>query len=84
MGDFNSLLSVQDKNGPLSSITDTLAFRNVIHDLGLIDLPLLNMSFTWSNGRRLSTPERLDWALFLRIGMALSVLHTSGSAATKV
>ncbi len=62
IGDFNVLLSSQDKNGPISSISEIMAFRDVIHGLGLFDLPLLNKSFTWSNGRRLPTLERLDRA----------------------
>nr|CAD1838247.1 unnamed protein product [Ananas comosus var. bracteatus] len=62
LGDFNVLLSVQDKNGPYANITDILNFREVVHDLGLLDLPLLNKSFTWSNGRGAPTLERLDRA----------------------
>ncbi len=62
LGDFNVLLSSLDKNGPLSRPSASLAFRNIIRDLGLIDLPLLNKAFTWSNGRRLPVLERLDRA----------------------
>nr|CAD1831509.1 unnamed protein product [Ananas comosus var. bracteatus] len=62
LGDFNVLLSVQDKNGPTANVTDILNFREVVHELGLVDLPLLNKSFTWSNGRGASTLERLDRA----------------------
>ncbi len=62
IGDFNVLLSSQDKNGPISCTSEILAFRDVILDLGLIDLPLLNKSFTWSNGRRQPTLDRLDRA----------------------
>lgn len=34
-----------------------------MNDTGLIDLPLLNKAFTWTNGRRNPTLERLDRAL---------------------
>lgn len=58
--DFNVLLSVQDKNGPAVNINDILHFREVVHEIGLVDLPILNRSFTWSNGRGVPTLERLD------------------------
>lgn len=63
LGDFNVLLSLNDKNGLPSNTSDILAFREVISDLGLIDLPIMNKSYTWSNGRRSPTLERLDRAL---------------------
>nr|CAD1835780.1 unnamed protein product [Ananas comosus var. bracteatus] len=63
LGDFNVLLSLQDKNGSPSNISDILAFREAISDMGLFDLPLQNKTFTWSNGRRNPTLERLDRAL---------------------
>nr|CAD1823673.1 unnamed protein product [Ananas comosus var. bracteatus] len=60
MGDFNALLSLHDKNGPLLSTNDILQFREVVSDLGLVDLPLRNKSYTWTNGRRNPTLECLD------------------------
>ncbi len=62
MRDFNTLFSLHDKNGPPSNISSILQFRSVINELGLLDLPLLNRSFTWTNGRRRPTLERLDRA----------------------
>nr|CAD1821691.1 unnamed protein product [Ananas comosus var. bracteatus] len=63
LGDFNVLLSLNDKNGLPSNTSDILAFREVISDVGLINLPIMNKSYTWSNGRRSPTLERLDRAL---------------------
>ncbi len=63
LGDFNVPISCSDKNGPPSSSVDILNFISVVADTGLIDLPLLNKSFTWSNGRRTPTLECLDRAL---------------------
>ncbi len=63
LGDFNVLLSSSDKNAHPSNTYDILNFRSVVADTGLIDLPLRNKSFTWSNGRRIPTLERLDRAL---------------------
>ncbi len=62
LGDFNVLLSSRDKNGPPSLPSGAVGFRTVVRDLDLIDLPLLNKAFTWSNGRRPPTLERLDRA----------------------
>ncbi len=62
MGDFNTLLSLYDKNGTPSSIPVILQFRAVINEIGLLDLPLLNRAYTWSNGRRHPILERLDRA----------------------
>nr|CAD1817158.1 unnamed protein product [Ananas comosus var. bracteatus] len=70
LGDFNVLLSLHDKNEPPSNISDILLFREVVNDTRLIDLPVLNKSFTWTNGRRNPTFERFhrvlisqDWHL---------------------
>ncbi len=60
IGDCNVLLSSLDKNRPLTNTSTVLAFRNVIRGLGLIDLPLRNKLFTWSNGRSCPILERLD------------------------
>ncbi|OAY78988.1 hypothetical protein ACMD2_15344 [Ananas comosus] len=62
LGDFNVLLSVEDKIGSTANVADILNFREVVHDLGLVDLPILNKSFTWTNGRGAPTLERLDRA----------------------
>ncbi len=71
MGDFNVLLSTSGKNGPSSNTSVMLDFRSVISDSSLIDLPIRNKSFTWSNERRTPTLERLNrvfvsksWFLF--------------------
>lgn len=63
IGDFNVLLSLQDKNRTPSNISDILAFREVVNDTRLFDLPFQNKSFTWSNSRNIPTLECLDRAL---------------------
>ncbi len=60
LGDFNMLLSVRDKNGPLGRTAEVLSFRQTVSSLGLLDIPLSGRSFTWSNGRPNPTLERLD------------------------
>lgn len=63
LGDFNVLLSVHDKNKTTVNIPEILQFRELLNDIGLLDVPLLNRFFTWSNGRHIPTLERLDCAL---------------------
>lgn len=63
VGDFNVLLSVNDKNKATANLSEILQFREVINDLRMRDVPLLNRSYTWSNGRDNPTLERLDRAL---------------------
>ncbi len=65
-GDFNVLLSLRDKNGPPSCVANMLRFKSVVSDLCLLDVAILNKSFTWTNGRRSPTLERLDRALISR------------------
>lgn len=60
--DFNVLLSVHDKNGSSTNVSDILRFREVVSEIGLLDLPILNKAFTWTNGRGNPTLERLDRA----------------------
>lgn len=69
IGDFNVLLSRLDKNGPPSHTNDMLLFRVLVSNIGLFDLPLLNKSYTWTNGRWNPTLERLDRA-FISKGLA--------------
>lgn len=67
LGDFNVLLSILDKNGPTDNVIDILNSREVIYDMGLVDFPILNKSFTWSNGRGVSTLERLDYTFISNV-----------------
>ncbi len=78
LGDFNALLPSQDKNGPLSSSSASLAFRNIIRDLGLIDLPLTNKAYTWSNDRRLPTLSVWTGYSSPKIGTRISRILSSG------
>jgi hypothetical protein len=66
MGDFNDMLSTEDKRGgteqPLWLIR---GFREAVQDSRLIDLPMEGYPYTWTKGRRAANPteERLDRAL---------------------
>ncbi len=63
-----TLLSVSDKNGPPSHVADMLSFMNVVGNLGLVDLPISNQAFTWTNGRPSPTLEWLDRVFICTIG----------------
>lgn len=52
MGDFNDMLSVQDKQGRRSYLGHLLnGFRETITKCQLINLPLKGYQFTWKQGR---------------------------------
>ncbi|KAJ6874155.1 hypothetical protein NC651_032856 [Populus alba x Populus x berolinensis] len=51
LGDFNSILSQEDKhNGEPVSTYETSDFRNCCSDLGIDDLNSIGSHFTWTNG----------------------------------
>lgn len=60
LGDFNSLLSQEDKhNGALVSTYKVSDFRSCCSDLGLSDLNFSGCHFTWMNGRVWSKIDRV-------------------------
>jgi len=60
MGDFNSVLSRNDKhNGEPVSTYETSDFRDCCTDLGLVDLNFTGCHFTWNNGRVWSKIDRV-------------------------
>lgn len=48
-GDFNSTRGQEEQRGKTWSSKATLLFNDLIKGLALIDLPMVNQSFTWSN-----------------------------------
>ncbi|RCV30905.1 hypothetical protein SETIT_6G133200v2 [Setaria italica] len=63
-GDFNLTRSAADNsNGSFHSPLST-AFNSTIDHLSLIDLPLLDRLYTWSNHHQTPTLARLDRVLF--------------------
>lgn len=63
-GDFNLTRGTDDKNNAVVHTNLADAFNSAIDSLALIDLPLLNRQFTWSNKRDEPVLARLDRALF--------------------
>ncbi|KAE8655648.1 hypothetical protein F3Y22_tig00117021pilonHSYRG00103 [Hibiscus syriacus] len=59
-GDFNVVLSQEEKEGgAVNSVTMNI-FRDFVSKANLLDLPLSGGRFTWCNNRELPTFERLD------------------------
>jgi hypothetical protein len=66
MGDFNDMLSTEDKRGGTTQPQWLIrGFIEAVQDSRLIDLPMDGYPYTWTKGRRAANPteERLDRAL---------------------
>jgi hypothetical protein len=61
MGDFNFIKNPKDRNKPGGDVNDMLLFNEAISNLGLVELPLKERQFTWSNMQKDPLLERLDW-----------------------
>jgi hypothetical protein len=61
LGDFNFIRGPEDRNKPRGDINDMLLFNHAINRLGLIELPLKGIKFTWSNMQQDPLLEKLDW-----------------------
>ncbi|CAO1939972.1 unnamed protein product [Urochloa humidicola] len=75
-GDFNLTRGAEDNsNGAVhQGLAD--AFNDTIHKLGLIDMPLLDRLFTWSNHRDNPTLARLD-RVFINAEMSVCFPNSS-------
>jgi len=63
-GDFNLTRTCDENNNGSFNQPLAQAFNDTIDDLGLIDIPLLDRLFTWSNHRASPTLARLDRVFF--------------------
>lgn len=63
-GDFNLIRDPSDKNNDNFDVSLASAFNSTIHDLSLVELPLLDRLFTWSNKRTSPVLARLDHTFF--------------------
>jgi hypothetical protein len=61
-GDFNMIRYACEKNNDNFRHNEADAFNDMIHDICLIELPLMDRQFTWSNRRASPTLERIDRA----------------------
>jgi len=60
LGDFNLTRFPDDKNTDSFNISDANHFNELINTLGLIEIPLVDRAYTWSNRRDDPTLVRLD------------------------
>ena len=60
LGDFNLTRFPDDKNTGSFNVADADRFNEVISALGLIEIPLVDRAYTWSNRRDEPTLVRLD------------------------
>lgn len=60
--DFNMIRYPHEKNNANFHSTEVDAFNDCINNMCLIELPLLDRKYTWSNKHSTSTLERLDRA----------------------
>ena len=61
-GDFNMIRYAHEKNKNNFHFSEAKSFNDCINDMCLIELPLLDRNFTWSNRRANPMLERLDIA----------------------
>jgi len=61
-GDFNMIRFAHEKNNDNFRTREAEAFDDIVNDLSLIELPLIDRLYTWSNRRANPTLERIDRA----------------------
>ena len=62
--DFNVIRGISEKLGGFELTPNMRNFDGFIRESELIDPPLLNASFTWSNMQDSQVCKRLDWFLY--------------------
>lgn len=62
IGDFNLTRSVDDKNNSNFNFSLVESFNNAIQDIVVLEIPLLDTRYTWTNKRASPTLARLDRA----------------------
>lgn len=82
VGDFNLLRFSSDKNTSSFRKAEADAFNQVLNDLALIELPLLDRRFTWSNKRSSPTLERIDRA-FINLAWDSAFPNTTLTSLTR-
>ncbi|XP_057730747.1 uncharacterized protein LOC130946081 [Arachis stenosperma] len=65
LGDFNEIGQVEERRGLESLPLSTQDYKNWVHDMGLVDLPISDRKFTWFRGQSCSRIDRalvsLEW-----------------------
>jgi hypothetical protein len=63
MGDFNLVRTPRDKSNQRINSQESASFNDFINTLGLLEIPLLDRQFTWSNQQDPPILARLDRVL---------------------
>ncbi|XP_057760162.1 uncharacterized protein LOC130980508 [Arachis stenosperma] len=58
-GDFNEILQIEERKGAINLLASAEEFRDWVHDMQLVDLPLNDRKFTWFRGRSCSRIDRV-------------------------
>ena len=82
LGDFNLARCPEDKNNANYCAPDADRFNELINSLGLIEIPLVDRAFTWSNRRDCPTLVRLD-RCFINLDWDASFPNTALSSLTR-
>ncbi|KAG8083895.1 hypothetical protein GUJ93_ZPchr0010g8169 [Zizania palustris] len=61
LGNFNLYRSASNRNKPGANVRDMALFNNTISSAGLLEIPLQDKNYTWSNMRSNSLLVQLDW-----------------------
>jgi len=75
--------SVENRNRAGGNINDTLIFNDAIGQLGLVELPLKDRSYTWSNMQINPLLEQLDW-FFTSINLTIDYPNTEALPLAKI
>ena len=59
-GDFNTVLEQSERSGSLGCLRSMRNFKTFINLANIVDIPMLGMSFKWSNNREVGSWARLD------------------------
>jgi hypothetical protein len=61
VGDFNFIRKPSDRNRDGGEVNEMFMFNEAISKLGIVELPLKDRQYTWSNMQKIPLLEILDW-----------------------
>ena len=61
VGDFNYIRYPHNRNRGVGDVQHMMHFNEAIHNLALVEIPLKDRNFTWSNMQDAPLLEKLDW-----------------------
>lgn len=76
MGDFNLFRSLDDTSAVVRNLGTLQAFNQLIHETGVVEVPLAGRTFTWSSKRPNPTFSKLDRAFLSDHWIQLGATYT--------